>query len=78
MDKFDRQAIQAAQRKRRRRVERNIRNEAAQGNYPEGLLPLGSGWEAKCRCCDEWYEIGCDASEFNPDMSYCGSQWCLP
>lgn len=69
----------AAKRKREHRIERNIRNEARQGREPEGLERVGNHWKACCKSCGNYYDIGCDAIEFDPDMSYCGvSQWCLP
>lgn len=33
----------------------------------------------KCRSCEEMYELPCNLSEFNADMSYCGgSPRCCP
>lgn len=38
-----------------------------------------SALEVKCRCCKQYYEIRCELSEFDPDMSYCGKdQYCTP
>jgi hypothetical protein len=69
----------AAKRKREHRIERNLRNEARQGREPEGLQWTGNHWLATCKSCKNDYEFPCDAAEFDPDMSYCGSsQWCCP
>lgn len=52
------------------------------GNYssssveelPEGVWEFADGkYKAKCCCCDNYYELYCDLSEFDPEYSYCGS-----
>lgn len=38
-----------------------------------------SSLQVKCRSCEQYYEIPCELSEFDPDMSYCGKdQYCTP
>lgn len=77
--RYNQERERAAQRKRERRIVRNLRNEAHQGNEPEGLELRGKKWFAVCRSCQCDYEIYCMPQEFEPDMSYCGgSEWCCP
>lgn len=65
----DQERSLAAKRKRERRIERNIRNEASQGRYPEPE-------EAKCGC-GKWGEINYDDGSFRG--YYCGgSERCYP
>ena len=75
-----RERSEAAERKRLRRIERNLINEARQGRAPEGLeLTKAGKWFACCRSCERNYEIYCEAHEFEPDQSYCGrNEWCTP
>lgn len=78
-DATDTGRIRAAEAKRQSRIERNYRNEAAQGREPEGLQRIGGVWVAECRSCGEDYEFDCDAREFHEDCSYCGrSERCTP
>ncbi|WP_460384463.1 hypothetical protein [Pseudomonas amygdali] len=78
-DATDTLCIRAAKAKRNNRIERNYRNEAAQGREPDGLHRNGGVWVAECRSCGNDYEAACDASEFDPDYSYCGrSDRCIP
>lgn len=64
--------------KRAARVARNIRNEAAQGNLPEGLYLVGGRYTADCKQCRQSYVVD-DVETFNVDVSYCGNnQWCVP
>lgn len=32
----------------------------------------------KCRSCGEDYDMPVELSEFDPEYSYCGGQWCCP
>lgn len=70
----------AAEHKRQRRQERNMRIQANLGNPPTGLQLIQDGsWQAVCSSCDERYEIYCGPYDFDPDSSYCGrSEWCCP
>lgn len=78
-DATDTANIRAAEAKRHSRIERNYRNEAAQGREPDGLQRIGNTWQADCRSCGCSYVFDCDAREFNPDYSYCGrSDRCTP
>ena len=78
-DATDSANIRAAQAKRHSRIERNYRNEAAQGREPDGLQRIGNYWIAECRSCECSYVFDCDAREFDPDYSYCGrSDRCTP
>jgi hypothetical protein len=78
-DATDTGRIRAAEAKRHARIERNYRNEAAQGREPEGLQRIGGVWRAECRSCGNDYVMDCDAREFDPNYSYCGrSEWCCP
>lgn len=78
-DATDTANIRAAQTKRYSRIERNYRNEAAQGREPDGLQRIDNDWIAECRSCECSYVFDCDAREFDPDYSYCGrSDRCTP
>ncbi len=78
-DATDTGRMRAAEAKRHSRIERNYRNEAAQGREPEGLQRIGNAWEAECRSCGCSYVFDCDAREFDPNYSYCGrSDRCIP
>ncbi|AMR57907.1 hypothetical protein vB_PsyM_KIL5_0007 [Pseudomonas phage vB_PsyM_KIL5] len=38
-----------------------------------------SSVEVECRSCEQYYELPCELSEFDPDMSYCGrDHYCTP
>lgn len=75
----DRERMILADRKRDRRRERNLINEARQGLEPEGLTLIDDDWHGTCRSCGNRYKLGYDAIDFNPDQSYCGgSHFCLP
>lgn len=78
-DATDTAYIRAAQAKRNSRIERNYRNEAAQGREPDGLQRIGNAWQAVCRSCGCRYVFDCDAREFDADYSYCNrSDRCTP
>ncbi len=77
---YDQQRIRSAERKRERRQERNMRNEALQGREPDGLeLKTDGTWHAQCRSCGRDYEIYCDAREHTHEGNFCGRrESCLP
>lgn len=65
--RLHRERDQKAQAKRDHRIERNIRNEAAQGRYPEQL---------ECRC-GAWGEVNYDDGAYRG--YFCGgSERCCP
>lgn len=77
--RLHRERDQKAQAKRERRIERNIRNELAQGRGPDGLWLVNGEWTAQCRSCGNDYALGHDLCDFTDDMSYCGrSEGCCP
>jgi hypothetical protein len=52
----------------------------AEPDWPEGVWRQSDGkMVAECRSCGCSYELPCELSEFDQDMSYCGrSSHCLP
>lgn len=72
-------ALDAAQAKRDRRIERNYRNEAAQGRGPDDLELVDGAWIASCRSCSKPYTFEGDARQFTYEVNFCGrNQWCSP
>lgn len=71
--------IHKAQAKRERRRLRNVLNEAAQGNWPDGVRLVKGHWVAECSSCERDYRLCYDLGDFHPDSNYCGrSDRCIP
>lgn len=53
---------------------------AEEPGLPDGVEDCGNGvYRARCRSCEQDYELCCDPMDFTEEMSYCmGSDRCLP